>query len=185
MCGSYYDLLVNKETSREHVEVNVQVDDNGDGEIRGQDVVVAVKLFTGFLNCGRLASPSQFAISLTKDVCYIYRWLWKEKVTRYALLGYTKPKAAIQKVIVTLGEEDDQLATFAVPTTTVFSRRQVTFSGSRTTVITTMKRETKAATSTTVIIIPGRKTMLPRVPPSIEASAITSLRVVDGAALAL
>ncbi|KAG0719633.1 hypothetical protein GWK47_050100 [Chionoecetes opilio] len=38
-------------------------------------------------------------------------WLWKEKATRYALFGYTKPKAAFQKVIVTLGKEDYQLAT--------------------------------------------------------------------------
>ncbi|KAG0715863.1 hypothetical protein GWK47_010972 [Chionoecetes opilio] len=111
MCGSYYDLLVNKETSHEHVEVNVQVGDDRDVELRGQDVVVAMKLFTGFLNRGRLVSTSQLAVSLTKDVCYIYRWLWKEKAKRYALFGYTKPKAAFQKVIVTLGEEDDQLAT--------------------------------------------------------------------------
>ncbi|KAG0725655.1 hypothetical protein GWK47_038185 [Chionoecetes opilio] len=39
------------------------------------------------------------------------RWLWKEKATRYVLFGCTKPKAAFQKVIVTLGEEDNQLAT--------------------------------------------------------------------------
>ncbi|KAG0719650.1 hypothetical protein GWK47_050051 [Chionoecetes opilio] len=105
----WYEL--GQETSREHVEVNVQVGDDVDVELRGQDVIVAMKLFTGFLSRWRLVSPSQFAVSLTKDVCYIYRWLWKEKATRYALFGYTKPKAAFQKVIVTLGEEDDQLAT--------------------------------------------------------------------------
>ncbi|KAG0727046.1 hypothetical protein GWK47_035464 [Chionoecetes opilio] len=102
MCGSHYDLLVNKETSREHVEVNVQVPPTWDVELRGQHVVVAVKLFTGFLSRGRLLSPSQFVVSLIKDVCYIYRWLWKEKATRYALFSYTKPKAAFQKVIATL-----------------------------------------------------------------------------------
>ncbi|KAG0713508.1 hypothetical protein GWK47_016094 [Chionoecetes opilio] len=107
MCGSYYDLLVNKETSHEHAEVNVQVGDDGDVELRGQDVVIPVILFTGFLSRGRLVT-----VSLTKNVYYIYyRWLWKEKATRYALFGYTKPKAAFQKVIVTPGEEDDQLAT--------------------------------------------------------------------------
>ncbi|KAG0723580.1 hypothetical protein GWK47_042433 [Chionoecetes opilio] len=69
MCGSYYDLLVNKETSREHAEVNVQVGDDGDVEFRGQDVVVAVKLFTGFLRRGTLVSPSIFAALSPQRTC--------------------------------------------------------------------------------------------------------------------
>ncbi|KAG0716816.1 hypothetical protein GWK47_008747 [Chionoecetes opilio] len=97
MCGSYYDLLVNKETSREHAEVNVQVGDDGDVKLRGQDVFAAVKSFTDLLSRGRLVCPSQFTVSLTKDVCHRYWWLWKENATRYALFGCTKPKATFQQ----------------------------------------------------------------------------------------
>ncbi|KAG0712483.1 hypothetical protein GWK47_018381 [Chionoecetes opilio] len=96
-CESCYDLIVNKETSREHAEVNVQVGDDEDVELRGQDVVVTVKSFTDLLSRGRLVCPSLFTVALTKDVCHIYRWLWKEKTTRYTLFGCSKPKATFQQ----------------------------------------------------------------------------------------
>lgn len=100
---------MNGKVSGKPAQVTLQVDE--DVELPEQDVA-KLKSFTDLLSRGRLVCPSHMNVCFTKDACHVYRWLLK-KGTRYTLFGCTNPKEAFQKVIVALGEGDDQLATLS------------------------------------------------------------------------
>ena len=110
-CEPCHSLLIDKEAPHESAEVRVDMDgvqEGADGP--SQDLVGVLRSFTDLLNRGKLVCPLHMTVGLSKNICCVYRWLMKDEVTRYALFGCTNPKEAFQKVMITLGEEDDRLA---------------------------------------------------------------------------
>ena len=110
-CESCHNILVNKKASQDWDEVCLEVDEvENEVEERSQYLSNVLNSFTDLSNRGKLIYPSPMAVVLSKDICQVYRFLVKDKGTRYALFACNKPKEAFQNVMATFIEGDDRLA---------------------------------------------------------------------------
>ena len=99
-CSACADLMVDREATA--VDVSFETDKTNDAEL-------IYRSFTQLLDRGKLLVPSPIAITITLDICLIWRWLVKGEDSRHQLLVSSLPRKVFVDVVSRLGSDDAQL----------------------------------------------------------------------------